>query len=422
MIELKLLKDNPDIIRRALESRGEDLDLDALVALDHKRRNSITEIQNMKKEQNTLSEKVGQLKRDNRVADDLMTQARTLSDRIKEREQTLRDIEQEFADQVRWIPNIPHESVPIGTTNADNLYIRGLKQPPVPDFDVLPHWEIAEALDILDLKRAAKISGSRFIMYKKEGALLERALIQFFLDMHTQKHGYEEISPPVLNTRDCMYGTGQLPKLESDMYRCRDDELYLSPTSEVQLTNMHRDEILLEKQLPICYTAYTPCFRKEAGSYGKDVRGIKRVHQFNKVELVKYTTPETGYDEFEKLLSDAEEAVRALELPYRIMLLCTGDMTFASAKTYDIEIYSVGMKEWLEVSSVSIYEQYQARRANIRYRPQHGKVDYVYTMNGSGLATPRVFIALLENYQTKDGRIRIPDRLRCYMNNQEFIG
>jgi seryl-tRNA synthetase len=422
MIELKLLKDNPDIIRRALESRGEDLDLDALVALDHKRRNSITEIQNMKKEQNTLSEKVGQLKRDNRVADDLMTQARTLSDRIKEREQTLRDIEQEFADQVRWIPNIPHESVPIGTTNADNLYIRGLKQPPVPDFDVLPHWEIAEALDILDLKRAAKISGSRFIMYKKEGALLERALIQFFLDMHTQKHGYEEISPPVLNTRDCMYGTGQLPKLESDMYRCRDDELYLSPTSEVQLTNMHRDEILLEKQLPIYYTAYTPCFRKEAGSYGKDVRGIKRVHQFNKVELVKYTTPETGYDEFEKLLGDAEEAVRALELPYRIMLLCTGDMTFASAKTYDIEIYSVGMKEWLEVSSVSIYEQYQARRANIRYRPQHGKVDYVYTMNGSGLATPRVFIALLEDYQTKDGRIRIPDRLRCYMNNQEFIG
>jgi seryl-tRNA synthetase len=296
-----------------------------------------------------------------------------------------------------------------------NKFVRGFKAAPKPTFRVLPHWEICEALGMLDLKRAAKISGSRFILYRGMGALLERSLVNFFLDCHTQEHGYTEVFPPVLNTTECLYGTGQLPKLESDMYRCRDDEFYLAPTAEVPLTNMHQDEIIPEKQLPAKYVAYTPCFRREAGSYGKEVRGITRVHQFNKVELVKHTTPDQGYEEFEKMLSDAEAMVKRLELPYRIMLLCTGDMTFASAITYDIEVYSPGMDEWLEVSSISCYEQYQARRANIRYRTAGKGTDFVYTMNGSGLATPRTFIAIVENYQTEDGRIRIPDVLKDYM-------
>lgn len=422
MINLKLLRENPEIIRQAVKNRSENLDLDEIIELDKLRRTGITKIQNLKKERNEISEKVGKLKQQGKNPQELMEKARDLSNTIKDSEKKQREIEDRFTKAVQWIPNIPHESVPIGKGSEENQFIRGLKEPPKSDFHVLTHWEIAEALDILDIKRAPKISGSRFILYKGLGAKLERALINFFLDLHTKKHGYIEIFPPVLNPTHCLYGTGQLPKLEDDMYKCRDDDFYLSPTAEVPLTNIHRDEIIPEKKLPICYAAYTPCFRREAGSYGKDVRGIKRVHQFNKVELVKYTKPENGYEDFEKLLSDAEEATKLLGLPYRIMVLCTSDMTFASSKTYDIEIYAVGMKEWLEVSSVSIYEQYQARRANIRYRKHEGDVDFVYTMNGSGLATPRVFIAILENYQTKHGQIKIPEVLRPYMDGQEFIG
>ncbi len=422
MINLKLLKENPEIIRQAVRNRSENLDLDEIIELDKQRRIGITKIQNQKKERNEISEKVGKLKQQGKNPQELMKKARDLSSAIKDLEKNQREIEDRFTKAVQWIPNIPHESVPVGKGSEENQFIRGLKNPPKTDFNVLTHWEIAEALDILDIKRAPKISGSRFILYKGLGAKLERALINFFLDLHTKKHGYIEIFPPILNPTNCLYGTGQLPKLEDDMYKCRDDDFYLSPTAEVPLTNIHRDEIIPEKKLPICYAAYTPCFRREAGSYGKDVRGIKRVHQFNKVELVKYTKPENGYEDFEKLLCDAEEAVKLLGLPYRIMALCTGDMTFASSKTYDIEIYAVGMQEWLEVSSVSIYEQYQARRANIRYRKHEGDVDFVYTMNGSGLATPRVFIAILENYQTKHGQIKIPEVLRSYMDDQEFIG
>ncbi|MGB3341066.1 MAG: serine--tRNA ligase [bacterium] len=422
MIDLKLLKDEPDVIRQAIRDRHEDLDLDKIIELDKQRRSIITEIQELKHQRNALSEKVGKLKREEKEPTELMREAKDLAERVKELDKTQKEVDGKFFEAVKWIPNIPHRSVPVGKDSDDNGFVRGLKKPPDFDFDALKHWEIAEALDILDFKRAAKVFGSRFILYKGIGAKLERALINFFLDLHTIQHGYTEIMPPVLNPADCLYGTGQLPKLESDMYKCRDDEFYLCPTAEVPLTNIHREEIIPEKLLPFYYAAYTPCFRREAGSYGKDVRGIKRVHQFNKVELVKYTIPEHGYEEFEKLLTDAEQAVKLLGLPYRIMVLCTGDMTFAAAKTYDIEIYAAAMKEWLEVSSVSIYEQYQARRANIRYRNTKGKVDYVCTMNGSGLATPRVFIALLENYQTKDGRIKIPDVLRPYMAGQEFIG
>lgn len=421
MINLKELKENPEIIRQAIKNRGEDINLEEIIELDKQRRLSITKVQNLKKERNEISEKVGKLKHRGKNPQELMQKAKDISAKIKESEKEQRGIEDKFEQAVQWIPNIPHESVPIGKSSAQNQFIRGLKKPPKLDFNALPHWEIAEALDILDIKRAPKISGSRFILYKGLGAKLERALINFFLDLHTKKHGYIEIYPPILNPASCLYGTGQLPKLETDMYKCRDDDLYLCPTAEVPLTTMHRDEIIPEKKLPIYYVAYTPCFRREAGSYGKDVRGIKRVHQFNKVELVKYTKPENGFEEFEKLLNDAEKVVKLLNLPYRIMLLCTGDMTFASAKTYDIEVYSGGMKEWLEVSSVSIYEQYQARRINTRYRKSKGDVDFVCTMNGSGLATPRIFIAILENCQTKDGRIKIPDVLKPYMDDQEYI-
>ncbi|MEO0137137.1 MAG: serine--tRNA ligase [candidate division WOR-3 bacterium] len=421
MVDLKLLRENPDLLRQAILNRGLEFDLDELLELDKKRRSIITEIDNLRKERNRLSEEVGRLKREKKDATALMEKARAIGDEIKNLEEELRSVENNFNKLMALLPNIPHPSVPVGKTSTDNKFIRGLKEPPKYDFRPLPHWEICEALDILDIKRAPKLAGSRFILYKGLGAKLERALINFFLDLHTKKHGYIEIFPPILNNPECFFGTGQLPRLESEMYKCQNDDFFLIPTAEVPLTNIHREEIIPEKKLPICYVAYTPCFRREAGSYGKEVRGITRVHQFNKVELVKYTTPETGYEEFEKLLTDAEEVVKLLGLPYRIMLLCTGDMTFASAKTYDIEVYAPGMGEWLEVSSVSCYEQYQARRAMIRYRKATGGVDYVYTINGSGLATPRTFIGIVENYQTPEGRIKIPEVLRPYMDGLEYI-
>ena len=421
MVDIKILRENPELIRQTLQNRGLDFNLDELIEIDKKRRVIIIEIDNLRKERNELSEQVGKLKKVKKNAEDLMTKARELGEKIKTAEETLKVVDAKFDELVCLLPNIPHESVPPGKGSANNKYIRGLREPPKYDFNPMPHWEICEALDILDIKRAPKLAASRFILYKALGARLERALINFFLDLHTKKHNYKEIFPPVLNNPDCFIGTGQLPKLESEMYKCRDDDLYLIPTAEVPLTNMHREEIIPEKNLPIYYVAYTPCFRRESGSYGKEIRGITRVHQFNKVELVKYTTPETGYEEFEKLLSDAEEAVKLLGLPYRILLLCTADMTFAAAKTYDIEVYAPGMQEWLEVSSVSCYEQYQARRAMIRYRKSTSGVDYVYTINGSGLATPRTFIGIVENYQTEEGRIKIPEVLRPYMDNLEYI-
>ncbi|MEO0227822.1 MAG: serine--tRNA ligase [candidate division WOR-3 bacterium] len=421
MIDIKILRDNPELIRQALKSRGEDFDLEHLLQIDEKRRRLITEIDNLRKKRNEISEEVGRRKRENKDVRELMEKARLVAEEIKNREEDLKSVVGEFERLILLLPNIPHPSVPVGRGSENNLFIRGLKEPPEYDFKPMPHWEICQALDILDIKRAPKISSSRFILYKGLGAALERALINFFLDLHTMKHGYKEVFPPVLNNPQSFVGTGQLPRLESEMYKCRDDNLYLIPTAEVPLTNIHREEIIPEKELPICYVAYTPCFRREAGSYGKEVRGITRVHQFNKVELVKYTTPETGYEEFEKLLCDAEEAVKLLGLPYRIMLLCTGDMTYASAKTYDIEVYAPGMGEWLEVSSVSCYEQYQARRAMIRYRKSTGGVDYVYTINGSGLATPRTFIGIVENFQTSDGRIKVPEVLQPYMDKREYI-
>lgn len=421
MIDLRTLREQPDLIRRSIRDRGDKIDLEEILELDKRRRETITELDRLRSERNQLSEQVGKRKREQQDASELVTQSREIGARIQDNEQTLKSLEAQLKERLQWLPNIPHPSVPVGLTSNDNRFVRGLSQPPPRLQTVVPHWEIGEALGLLDLKRAAKLAGSRFILYTGAGAALERAIISFFLDQHTKRHGYTEILPPVLNTPECLFGTGQLPKLESEMYRCKDDDFFLIPTAEVPVTNLHREEILLEKDLPKKYCAFTPCFRREAGSYGRDVRGITRVHQFNKVELVKITTPETGYDEFEKLLSDAEEMVQLLGLPYRILLLCTGDMTFASAKTYDIEIYAPGMNEWLEVSSVSCYEQYQARRSQIRYRKESGEVDFAYTINGSGLATPRVFIGILENYQTDDGRIKIPEVLRPYLSGKEYL-
>jgi len=421
MIDLKILRENPDLIRGAVKNRGDSVDVEKIVELDVVRRKGIVDLEALRKERNRLSEEVGKLKKQGKNADELTEKAKKIGEEVKAIEERQKAVEIEFEKLVQWLPNIPHESVPVGKSGPDNLFVRGLKEPPAYDFKPLPHWEFAEALDILDLKRSAKISGSRFILLKGPGAALDRALINYFLDLHTREHGYREILPPVLNNPAALYGTGQLPRLTGEMYKCRDDELYLAPTAEVPVTNMHQGEILPEKELPIRYAAYTPCFRREAGSYGKEVRGITRVHQFNKVELVKFATPETGYDEFEKLLTDAETAVKRLGLPYRILLLCTGDMTSAAAKTYDIEIYAPGMGEWLEVSSVSCYEQYQARRGQIRFRKATGGVDYVFTINGSGLALPRTWIGILENYQTKDGRVRIPEVLRPYLGDKEYL-
>jgi len=415
VVDPKLLRDNPDLLREAIQKKGEEVDLDRIINLDAKRRRIQSELDRLRGERNRLSKEIAR-ERDQ----DLIKRAKELAQKVKEKEEELRGVKAELDQLLLWIPNIPHPSVPVGDDESDNLLIREWGEKPEGE-QFLPHWELGEGLGILSFKEAAKISGARFVVYRAWGAKLERALINFFLDIHTKEHGYTEIFPPFLNTTDCLIGTGQLPKLEADMYKVEKDDLFLDPTAEVPLTNLHRDEIIPEKHLPIKYCAYTACFRREAGSYGRDVRGMIRVHQFNKVELVKYTTPESGYDEFEALLSDAEDIVKRLNLPYRVRLLCTGDMTFASAKTYDIEVWAAGVKRYLEVSSVSIYEKFQARRANIRYRSRDGKVDFVYTMNGSGLATPRIFIAIIENYQTKDGRIKVPEVLRPYLENREYI-
>lgn len=421
MIDLKLLRENPDLVRRAVANRGDQAEVEKIIQLDAARRRGIVELENLRQERNRLSEEVGRRKKQGEAADDLARRSRELGEKIKAVEESQKRLEIEFEQLVQFLPNLPHASVPVGKGAEHNRLVRGLDGPPVYDFKPLPHWEIGEALDIIDLKRSVKVAGSRFILLKGAAAGLERALINFFLDLHTNQHGYREIVPPVLNNPNALYGTGQLPRLAEEMYRCAADDFYLAPTAEVPLTNMHQGEILMEKDLPLGYVACTPCFRREAGSYGREVRGLTRVHQFNKVELVKFATPETGYEEFEKLLSDAEAAVKMLQLPYRILLLCTGDMTSAAAKTYDIEVYAPGMEEWLEVSSVSCYEQYQARRAQIRYRKTTGGVDYVYTINGSGLALPRTLIAILEHYQTADGRVRIPEVLRPYLSEREYL-
>ncbi len=420
MLDLKFIRENPDVVKKAVKDKREKADIDALLALDVKRREMITETETKRAQQNKVTQQIAELKKNKQDATDVIKEMRDLSDSIKAQAEELKDIEQKIHDILIWVPNIPHETVPVGS-EADNVEVKRWGDIPDLGFKPLPHHEIAEKLDIIDFNRASRMSGSFFVSYRGLGAKLERALINFMIDLHVEKHGYTEILPPFVVRRDTMFGTGQLPKLEEDMYHAQVDDLFLIPTAEVPVTNLHREEMLQGEDLPIKYTAYTPCFRREAGAYGKDTRGLMRIHQFNKVEMVKFVKPETSYDELESLLGNAEEVLQLLKLPYRVLTLATGDLSFAAAKCYDIEVWAAGIEKWLEVSSCSNFEDFQSRRANIRMRRAKGdKPEYPHTLNGSGLALPRTVIAILENYQQPDGSIVIPEVLRDYMGTDKI--
>lgn len=390
--------------------------------MDTQRRSLIHACEQLKSKRNEKSKEVSELKKRGQDASGIIEETKKIGDDIKSFEEKLKELEPQITNLLLRIPNIPAADVPIGKDENDNVVVKTWGQRKTFDFSPLPHWELGRILNILDLERSSKISGSGFILLKGPGAKLERALFCFMLDTHTREHGYTELFPPFLVNRTSMTGTGQLPKLEEDMYRTAIDDLFLVPTAEVPVTNIHRDEILSYKDLPIYYTAYTPCFRREAGSYGKDTRGIIRVHQFNKVELVKIVKPEASYNEIESLLGNAERILQLLGLEYRVAKLCTGDMSFAAAKCYDIEVWAPGTGKFLEVSSCSNFEDFQARRMNIRFRDEDGKLRFVHTLNGSGLALPRTVIALLETYQQKDGTVIIPDILKPYMGGMKVIG
>ncbi len=423
MLDIKLIRENPEWVKERLKLRGEDYPIDEILSLDKKRRELIQKVESLRHERKEKSEKIGRLKREKKEeeAQKLAQEVKTLGEELKNLENELKSVEETLRDKLANIPNIPHETVPVGKDESENVVVKRWGDIPEFDFEPKPHWEIGEKLGILDFERASKITGSRFVVYWNEGALLERALINFMLDLHTKKHGYKEVLPPFIVNRSTMFGTGQLPKFEEDLFKLEDWDYYLIPTAEVPVTNLHRDEILPEEVLPLYYTAYTPCFRSEAGSYGRDIRGIIRQHQFNKVELVKIVKPETSYDELESLLLDAEEVLQLLGLPYRVVLLCTGDLGFSASKTYDIEVWAPGQNRFVEISSCSNCEDFQARRANIRYRPKKGKPRFVHTLNGSGLAVGRTVMAILENYQQKDGSVKIPEALKPYMNGLEVI-
>ena len=412
-----------DLVKKRIGTRGTKVDWEEFAAVDLERREALAKWERMKEKKNQFSGEIGKLKKSGRDATSLMQEVEQLSRAIREGEGPLAEIEKRFERVMLWIPNLPHPSVPLGTGAEGNREVRRWGEIPKFDFSPKNHWEIGEELGILDFARAAKIAASRLALYYGQGALLERALINFMLDLHTRERGYQEVIPPILVNRETMTGTGQLPKFEEDLFRTADPDLFLVPTAEVPLTNIHREEILNQEDLPIRYVAYTPCFRREAGSYGQDVRGLIRLHQFNKVELVKLTQPGNSYEELEKMVADAEEVLQRLKLPYRVVELCTGDLGFASAKTYDLEVWLPGQDTYREISSCSNCEDFQARRAQIRYRPEKkGKAVFVHTLNGSGLAVGRTVVAVLENYQQKDGTVVVPEVLRPYMGGIERIG
>jgi seryl-tRNA synthetase len=435
MLDLAFVRANLPLVEEKLYARGQDPAalLGDFHAIDARRRERITEVEQLKAQRNKLSEEVGKLKRSGQDATAVMEQTRALKEKMESLEGAATEAEEQLRTILQRIPNLPHDSVPIGKSEHDNVEIKRWGEQPKFDFQPKPHWEIGETLGILDLERAAKLSGARFAVYWAEGARLERALINFMLDTHTREHGYTEVLPPFMVNSKSLFGTGQLPKFAADLFRCGDDQGYqegqyrdndhwLIPTAEVPVTNLYRDETLDEPKLPVSLTAYTPCFRSEAGSYGKDVRGIIRQHQFQKVELVKFTKPEESYNELEKLAANAEAILEKLGLPYRRMLLCTADLGFSSAKTYDLEVWLPGQGLYREISSCSNVEAFQARRANIRYRPQgRGKTEFVHTLNGSGLATGRTWLAILENYQQADGSVRVPEVLVPYMGGETII-
>ena len=423
MLDVKFLREDLTRVKERLATRGTEIDWDEFVYIDQQRRDTLARIEKLKERKNRLSGEIGKVKKSGGDATALMREVEEVSETIREGEKPLAEIEARFEKFMLTVPNLPEPSVPVGRSAAENKEVRRWGDPPQFDFPAKNHWDIGEELGILDFTRAAKIAGARFALYKDAGARLERALINFMLDLHTQKHGYREVLPPFLVNRDAMTGTGQLPNLEEDLFRIESPEYFLVPTAEVPLTNIHREEVLEREDLPIKYVAYTPCFRREAGSHGKDVRGLIRQHQFNKVEMVKLTEPEASYDELENMVQDAEEVLRRLKLPYRVIELCTGDLGFASAKTYDLEVWLPGQATYREISSCSNCEDFQARRAQIRYRKEtKGKPVFVHTLNGSGLAVGRTLVAVLENYQQKDGSVVIPEVLRSYMGDLDRIG
>jgi seryl-tRNA synthetase len=421
MIDPKILREKREVIFEGLKKRGTEINMEKLFSADEKRRTLIQESEKMKSERNELSNEIARLKKSGTDAGDKISHLRDLGKAIEGLEQELRAVEKEWEDILLVIPNIPHETVPVGSSDTDNKEVKIWGAKPSFDFAPLPHWDIGEKLDILDFKRAAKITGSRFTLYKAGGALLERAVINFMLDLHTQEHGYTEVLPPFMVNREAMTGTGQLPKFEEELFKLQGVDYFLIPTAEVPVTNIYSNEILREDDLPIKFVAYTPCFRAEAGAHGKDTRGLTRQHQFNKVELVKFARPEQSYEELEGLLLDAEDVLKKLNIHYRVSLLCTGDLGFSSAKTYDIEVWLPGQNIYREISSCSNFESFQARRAKIRYRKSGNKVDFVHTLNGSGLAAGRTVMAIMENYQNSDGSITIPEALRPYMHGMTKI-
>lgn len=415
MLDLKFIRENLSVVQEGLKAKRVSVSLDSLMTLDERRRELTTRIDDLRSQQNRANDEISGLLRNKQDAKEKILAMKAISLQIDELVPSVKDVEERIYEILMMLPNVPHASVPVGGPE-NNKQVKTWGELPKFDFKPKTHIELAETLDIIDFKRGAKISGSNFILYKKQGALLERALFNFMLDVHTREHGYSEIFPPVLVNPASMTGTGQLPKMKEDMYHLPADDLYLIPTAEVPVTNIHRDETLNEDELPVRYTAYSACFRREAGSYGKDTRGLMRVHQFNKVELVKFVKPETSYDELESLLMNAQVIFHKLNIPYRVLQLASGDLSFAAAKCYDIEVYAGGIEKWLEASSCSNFEDFQARRANIRYKGKDGKKSaFVHTLNGSGVALPRTMIAILENYQTKEGTIRIPEVLRPYM-------
>jgi len=413
MLDIKFVRDNSDVVQRMLEQRGYDTELQPILALDQERREAIQEVESLKHERKVVSDQIAQMKKQGEDASHTISRMRQTSQRIKELDGKLGEVEEEIHRSLLLIPNVPHESVPMGKDENDNPVVKRWGEISQISFIPKPHWELGESLGILDFERGAKITGARFTLYWGLGAQLERALINFMLDLHTTKHGYVEVLPPFVVYSAAMTGTGQLPKFKEDLFKLENWDYYLVPTAEVPVTNIFMNEILEEEDLPLCYTAYTPCFRSEAGSYGKDTRGLIRQHQFNKVEMVKFTTPEQAYDELESLLLDAEEVLQKLELPYQVVTLCTGDLGFSAAKTYDIEVWIPGQQAFREISSCSNFEDFQARRANIRYRPKgKRKIAYPYTLNGSGLAVGRTLVAIIENWQQEDGSVVIPPALR----------
>lgn len=421
MIELAYIREHLEEVRQALVDLNTDAPLDDILTLDEQRRSILAQIEALRAERNRVSKEMPGIQ-DKHVRQSMVEAMRRVGDQIKLLEGELGPIQQRLDDALLRVPNMPDPCVPIGSDDSHNIVIRQDTDLPTFDFKPLPHWDLGETLGILDFERGVKISGTRFYLLKGLGAQLQRALITFMLDVHTRQHGYTEVYPPYLVRRECLYGTAQLPKFADNLYMDTEDDLWMVPTAEVPVTNMHREEILLEEQLPIKYCAYTACFRREKMSAGRDTRGIKRGHQFDKVEMVKFVRPQDSMDELMSLLANAEDICRLLGLPHRVVQMCTGDLSFSAAVKYDVEIWAAGCQEWLEVSSCSNFKDFQARRANIRFRPADGgKPQFVHTLNGSGLALPRVMIAVMENYQQADGSIRIPEALRPFMGGLEVI-